>query len=61
MQENIMNLLGVSATSHYEICFGLPSFVSKAKKQVSAISENVFGIKFKVGKKNCWHKGVEKC
>lgn len=33
MQENIMNLLGVSATSHYEKYLGLPSFVGKAKKQ----------------------------
>ena len=53
MQENIMNLLGVLATSHYEKYLGLPSFVGKAKNKVSAIFESVFGIKFKVGKKNC--------
>ena len=33
MQENIMNLLGVSTTAHYEKYLGLPSFVGKGKKQ----------------------------
>ena len=33
MQENIMNLLGVSAAAHYEKYLGLPSFVGKGKKQ----------------------------
>ena len=59
--ENIKNLLVVADTSNYDKYLGLPSFVGRAKNNVSITVGNGFGIKCKVGKKDYCHKVVEKC
>ena len=43
MQEEIKNLLGVSATTNFEKYLGLPSFVGRGKKQsFSYIREQIW-------------------
>ena len=61
MQEEIKNLLGVSATTNFEKYLGLPSFVGRGKKPSFSYIRNGFGIKCKVGKKDYCRKAVEKC
>ena len=60
MKDHIKASLGVSATNHIESYLGVPSFVGRAKNRASVILRRGFGKRYKVRRRNYFHKGVRK-